>query len=72
MTFQGIQPAEGGIESIKRLIRQLANPPEWMPGRGRVLDRDVGEQGSLRSCLPRINEWATAEFWKKLGFLANS
>ena len=44
--FQGIQPAEGGIESIKSLIRQPANPPERMTRRDPLLDRDVGEQGA--------------------------
>ena len=44
--FQGIQPAEGGIEPIKSLIRQLANPPERMAGRDPLFDRDVGEQGA--------------------------
>jgi hypothetical protein len=44
--FQGIQPAEGGIEPIKSLIRQLANPPERMAGRDSLFDRDVGEQGA--------------------------
>ena len=41
---QGIQPAEGGIEPIKSLIRELANPPERMAGRDPLLDRDVGDQ----------------------------
>ena len=44
--FQGIQPAEGGIESIRRLIRQLANPPERMAGQDPLLDQDVGERGA--------------------------
>jgi hypothetical protein len=44
--FQGIQPAEGGIEPIKSLIRQLANPPERMAGGDPLFDRDVGEQGA--------------------------
>lgn len=42
--FQGIQLAEGGIQSIQSPIRQLANPPERMAGRDPLLDRDVGEQ----------------------------
>ena len=41
---QGIQPAEGGIEPIKSLIRELANPPERMAGWDPLLDRDVGDQ----------------------------
>jgi hypothetical protein len=45
-SFQGIQPAEGWIEPIKRLIRQLANPPERMAARDPILNRDVGEQGA--------------------------
>ena len=44
--FQGIQPAEGGIESIKSLILQPANPPERMTRRDPLLERDVGEQGA--------------------------
>jgi len=44
--FQGIQPAEGGIESIKSLIRQPANPPERVTRRDPLLDRDIGEQGA--------------------------
>lgn len=43
--LQGIQPAEGGIESIKSLICQPANPPERMTRRDPLLDRNIGEQG---------------------------
>ena len=34
-----------GIESIKSLIRQPANPPERMTRRDPLLNRDIGEQG---------------------------
>jgi hypothetical protein len=41
--FCGIELAEGWIEPIKGLIRQLADPPQRMTGRDPLLDRDVGE-----------------------------
>ena len=38
-----MQPVEGVIGRIKRLIRQLAIPPEQMAGPVPLLDRDEGE-----------------------------
>jgi hypothetical protein len=43
---QGLQPAKGGIESIKSLIRQLANPPKRKTRRDPLRDRDVAGQGA--------------------------
>jgi hypothetical protein len=44
--FCGVELAEGGIEPIKGLIRQLADPPQRMAGRDPLLDREEGEQGT--------------------------
>ena len=45
-SFCGVQLAQGGIEPIESLIRQLSNPPEWMVRRDPILDREIGEQGA--------------------------
>ena len=40
----GVELAEGGMEPIEGMIRQLSDPPERMTVRNQVLDQDVGEQ----------------------------
>jgi hypothetical protein len=41
--FCPVQRGEGGVQSIKSLIRQLPDPPQRMTGRDPLLDRHVGE-----------------------------
>lgn len=65
--------SEGGMEPIKSLIRQLANPPERMTTRDPLLDRDVGEKRAaalLSASHERLSSLsALAEV---VGFSANS
>ena len=42
----GLEPAEGGVEPIQCLIRQMAHLPQGMTGRDPVFCGDVGKQGT--------------------------
>jgi hypothetical protein len=60
--FCGGELAEGGIQSIKGLIGQLADPPQRMTCRDPILDRDVGEQRAAALLLSSHLSRAVAPF----------
>ncbi len=70
--FCRVQRAEGGIESIKGLIRQFSDPPQRMAGRDPLLDRYVGEQGAAALPVTSHLGWAIGPFSRRPGFSANS
>ena len=71
--FCGVELAEGGIEAIEGLIRQLADPPQRMAGRDPLLDRHVGEQGAAALLLTAHLDWAVGPFsQRRRGFSADS
>ena len=57
----------------QNLDRQLANPPERMPGRDPLLDRHAVEQGGTALLLASSQRMGNCPFWQRWpGFSDNS
>ena len=69
--FCGIQRAEGGLQSIKAMIRQLSDPPGRITCRNPLLDKDVGEQGAAALLLTSHHDWGSCSIFEEVaGFFS--
>jgi hypothetical protein len=64
--FCGTQRAEGGVQSIKVLIRQLPDLPGRITGQDLLLDKDVGEQGAAALLLNSHHDWGSCSIFEEV------